>query len=66
MEGPIVAEVRRIREERAAQFDCDLDATFPEWKRLEAESARKHVSFGPRRVESQSRSKEYVPKAGVA
>jgi hypothetical protein len=63
---PIVAEVGRIREEHAAQFDYDLDAIFAEYKRLGAKSGRKHVSFGPRRVEIQSRSREYPPKAGVA
>ncbi len=60
-----MAEVRRIDEEHAAQFDYDLDAIIAEYKRLEAESARKHVSFGPRWVEIQSRSSKYLPKAAV-
>lgn len=64
MEDPILAEVRQIREEHAAQFDYDLDAIFADYKRLEAESMRKHVSFGPRRTESQSRSRESLPKSG--
>jgi hypothetical protein len=51
MEDQIVEEVRRIREEHAAQFDYDIDAIFADFKRLEAESTRTHVSFGPRRIE---------------
>lgn len=66
MEDPILAEVRRIREEHAAQFDYDLDAIFADYKRLEAESMRKHVSFGPRRVEIPSRSTEYLATVDVA
>ncbi len=66
MEDPILAEVRRIREEHAAQFDYDLDAIFAEYKRLEAESGRMHVSFGPRRVEIPSRSTEYLATVDVA
>jgi hypothetical protein len=47
----IVEEVRRIREEHTAQFNYDVDAIFAELKRLEAESGRPRVSFGPRVVE---------------
>lgn len=50
MEDHIVEEVRRIREEHAAQFNYDIDAIFAEYKRLEAESTRRHVSFGPRLI----------------
>ncbi len=46
----IVEEVRRIREEHAAEFNYDLDAIFADLKRLEAESKQPRVSFGPRRV----------------
>ena len=65
MEDPILVEVWRIREEHAAQFDYDLDAVFAAYKRLEPESGRKHVSFGPRRVEIPSRSTEYLAKVDV-
>lgn len=51
MEDHIVEEVRRVREEHAAQFNYDVDAIFEDYKRLEAESKRPHVSFGPRRIE---------------
>ena len=50
MEDHIVEEVRRIREEHAAQFNYDIDAIFADYKRLEAESKREHLSFGPRLV----------------
>jgi hypothetical protein len=50
MQDPIVEEIRRIREEHAAEFNYDLGAIFADLKRLEAESGRPRVSFGPRRV----------------
>ncbi|MBS1824460.1 MAG: hypothetical protein JST93_04005 [Acidobacteria bacterium] len=50
MEDHIVEEVRRIREEHAAKFNYDIDAIFADYKRLEAESSRRHLSFGPRRT----------------
>ncbi len=51
MEDHVVEEIRQIREEHAAQFNYDIDAIFADYKRLEAESKRRHVSFGPRSVE---------------
>jgi hypothetical protein len=51
MEDHIVEEVRRIREEHAAQFDYDVDAIFDDLKRVEVESKRPRVSFGPRKIE---------------
>ena len=50
MDYPIVEEIRRIREEHAAEFNYDLDAILADLKRLEAESKQPRVSFGPRRV----------------
>lgn len=50
MEDPIVEDIRRIREEHAAEFNYDLDAIFADLKRLEAEGGRPRVSFGPRRA----------------
>ncbi len=50
MEESILEEVRRVREEHAAQFDYDADAIFADYKRMEAESKRTYVSFGPRRI----------------
>ena len=65
MEDHIVEEVRRIREEHAARFDYDIDAIFADYKRLEAESKRPHVSFGPRRLEKPMPAAEPNPVASV-
>jgi hypothetical protein len=51
MKDPIVEEVRRIREENAADFNYDVDAIFADLKRSEAKHNRARVSFGPRRIE---------------
>jgi hypothetical protein len=61
MEDPIVEEIRRIREEHAAEFNYDLDAIFADLKRLEAESKQPRVSFGPRRPGKPMRSKATPP-----
>jgi hypothetical protein len=53
-EDPIVAEVRRAREEYAAKFNYDLDAIFADLKRREAAGSRKYVSLPPRRIEPPS------------
>ena len=50
MKDPIVEEVRKIREEHAAQFNYEIDAIFADLKRLEARSKQPRVSFGPRRT----------------
>ena len=35
MEDPIVKEVRRLRDEYAAQFNYDLDAIYADLQRIE-------------------------------
>ncbi|MGL5098051.1 MAG: hypothetical protein ACRDD1_20895 [Planctomycetia bacterium] len=45
MNDPIVDEVRRIREEHAAEFDYDLRAIFEDVKRRQEESGLTFVSF---------------------
>jgi hypothetical protein len=47
-EDPIVAEVRRIREEHAAKYDYDLEKIFASLKDREKQSKRKLVSYPPR------------------
>jgi hypothetical protein len=42
-EDPIVAEVRRIREELSAKFDFDVDAIFADIQRRQAEPGRRLV-----------------------
>ncbi len=51
MKDHIVEEVRRIREEHAAQFDYDVDAILADLRRSEAERDWPRASFGPRRIE---------------
>ena len=48
-EDPIVAEVRRVREELAARFNYDLHAICENARRQEATSGRQYVSLPPRR-----------------
>jgi hypothetical protein len=50
MSDEIVDEVRRIREEHAAQFNYDIDAIFADIQRLQAESGEPRVSPRPRRI----------------
>jgi len=50
MRDAVVEEVRRIREEHAANFNYDVDAIYADLKRLEAESELRHVSLEPRRL----------------
>jgi hypothetical protein len=47
-EDPIVAEVRKIREDYAAQFNFDLQALFRALKEREQQDPRPKVSFPPR------------------
>lgn len=54
-DDPIVAEVRRIREEHAAQFGFDLDAIVEDLKRAERESGRRFDTHPRRRVEPAAR-----------
>lgn len=47
-EDPIVAEVRKIREAHAAQFNYDLKAIYQDLKQQEQASERAFVSYPPR------------------
>ena len=48
-EDPIVAEIRRIREEHAARFNYDLWAIYEDLKEQERKSGREFKSYPPRR-----------------
>lgn len=48
-EDPIVAEIRKIRDEHAAKFNYDIAAICEDYRRLAKESGREHVSHSPRR-----------------
>ena len=51
MDDPIVAEVRRIREEHAEKFNYDLEAIVADLQKREAESDDVFVSFPAKRIE---------------
>ena len=51
--APIVAEVRKARDEHAAKFNYDLDAIFRDLKEKERTSGRKYVRYQPRAVNVQ-------------
>jgi len=50
---PIVDEMRRIKEARAARYDYDVRAMLEALRRDEQASGQKTVSFPPKRVEQQ-------------
>ena len=52
MTDPIVAEVKRIREEHAAKFNYDLEAIFADLQRREAKSNATFLSFPVKRIKS--------------
>ena len=47
-DDPIIAGVRRVCDEHAAQFNYDLDAIYQDLKKLERKSGRKYVRYEPR------------------
>ena len=49
-QDPIVAEVRKIREAHAAQYNYDLRAIYAALKKVEEQSQRSKVSFPPKRI----------------
>ena len=52
----IIEEVRRIREQLAAQHAYDVRALFAAARQRQQESGRKVVKLEPRRLESESSS----------
>ena len=57
---PIVEEVRRIREQQAAELDYDLKAIFERARRRQKQSKRKTVSFA-----TAAPSENHPPRAEV-
>jgi hypothetical protein len=49
-EDPVVAEVRRVREAHAAQFNNDLQAIYQDLKIEEQKIGRKFTTYPARRV----------------
>ena len=52
-EDPIVAEVRRIRQEHAARFGYDLDLIVADLKAQEQASGRQYIRLPSRRLADQ-------------
>ena len=48
-DDPIVAEVRKARDDYARRFNYDLDAICADLQRKQAQSGRNLVSFPPKR-----------------
>jgi hypothetical protein len=46
----IVAEIRKVREAQAAQFNYDLRAIYTTLKEAEQRSQRPKVTFPPKRI----------------
>jgi hypothetical protein len=49
MDDPIVAEVRKARDDYAKRFNYDLDAICQDLQQKQMQSGRKLVSFPPKR-----------------
>ena len=50
MKNPIIAELRRIRDENARRHNYDLEAMAREWAELEPWMARKTVALQGKRL----------------
>lgn len=55
---PIVEEVRKARQEHAAQFGYDLRAIYNDLKTTEKLGGRKVVSLPPKRLKKEEKQKE--------
>ncbi len=60
VDDPIVAEVRKARDEYARRFNYDLDAICRDLQQKQMQSGRKVVSFPPKRLNPVSAS--HTPK----
>ena len=52
IDDPIVAEVRKARDEYARRFNYDLDAICNDLQQRQTQAGRKVVSFPPKRPQS--------------
>ena len=52
MKNPIITEIRRYREQRAAKFGFDVKRIMEDVRRRERASGRKVVTLAPRRVKA--------------
>jgi hypothetical protein len=58
-EDKIVEEVRKVRDEYAAEFNYDLEAIYKDIKEQEKQSQRKVVSLPPKKPELVTVEKVY-------
>jgi hypothetical protein len=58
IDDPIVAEVRKARDEYARSFNYDLDAICKDLQQRQAQAGRKVVSFPPKRPRPAFASRE--------
>jgi hypothetical protein len=54
---PVVEEVRAIRDAYAKQFNYNLEAIYRDLKEQEAKSGWEVVSFPPKRIEPEKRTR---------
>jgi len=64
IEDPIVAEVRRARDEILKRFNYDRRALFEDVRRRRAEGGRQVVSFPPRPANKEAMKLRQGPKPG--
>jgi hypothetical protein len=60
---PVVAEIRRIREELAAEFNYDLDAIVEDARRRYLDGSRKIIRLPPRRPEGYTAKPQDAPSS---
>lgn len=60
-DDPIVAEVRKVREAHAAQFNYDLEAIYRDLKAKEQSSGRRFVRYPPRQCEPTKKTASTQP-----
>ena len=62
IDDPIVAEVRKARDEYARRFNYDLDAICRDLQQKQTQSGRKLVSFPPKRPKPVIASRAFATK----
>lgn len=55
-DDPIVEEIRRYREEHAAEFNYDLDRIVEDLVAQQQASGRTYVTFPPRRIKPKAKT----------
>lgn len=60
IDDPIVAEVRKARDEYARRFNYDLDAICQDLQKQQSQPGRKLVAFPPRRPNPESQVRTHT------